>query len=246
MFTRPILMTEEGSSPGGGSPPPVESPAAPQGAPATAAQPDIPALIAQQFADMKNAIFADLRRSGALGKDKPAQASPPVPAPAPADPAAQPGTSGMTAAEVQSLMARERAFTRAIASAGLSPDQEAYVESTFRAVNPPDPHEWASTFIKVMGIGAKQPVPTQAPPTSAAPPPAAPPAPASNFSDKGPAASSAARDPMAILQNDPRKATMDDFRRLVSQHGQAKALRMWSDNVLGFLQTVKVRPDGRR
>jgi hypothetical protein len=97
-----------------------------------------------------------------------------------------------------------------------------------------------------MGIGARQPVPTQAPPTSAAPPPAAPPAPASNFSDKGPAASSAARDPMAILQNDPRKATMDDFRRLVSQHGQAKALRMWSDNVLGFLQTVKVRPDGRR
>lgn len=67
-----------------------------------------------------------------------------------------------------------------------------------------------------------------------------------SFSDKGPAASSAARDPLAIIQNDPRKATMDDFRRLAAEKGQGEAQRLWTDHVMNFLRGVRIRPDRGR
>lgn len=231
-------MNEEGSSPGGGAPPPAEVPAANQGAPAAVpAASEILSAVAQQLADFKNGFFADLRKAGALKSDKPAA---PAPAPVPVE-APQPVATGMTHAEFQAQMARERAITRALASANLAPEQEQFVEQTLRAVNPPDPIEWATNFLKATGLGQK-PTP-QAPAQAPAP---APVPPSQNFSDKGPAASSVARDPLAIIQNDPRKANMDDFRRLAAQHGQQKALQMWTDNTMAFLQTVKVRPDGRR
>jgi hypothetical protein len=239
MYPRPILRNEEGASPGGGAPP-ADSPTAPQGAApldVNAIGSLIKGVVAESFGELRNGLFADLRKAGALKQDKP-----PAPTPAPT-PVEAPAASGMTASDVQTLMARERAFARATASVGLSPEQEALVEQTYRAVNPPDPYEWASTFIKVMGLGK----PPQAP-AAAAPAPAQPTPTVANPTafDKGPAASSAARDPLAILQNDPRKSTMDDYRRLVAQHGEVKAGEIWRNHVMSFLSTVKVRPDGRR
>lgn len=262
MFIRPIPRNEEGASPGGGAPQPAApaSPAANQGA---TAAPSIEELVSkisaavssnvdQKMADFKNAVFADLRRSGALKSDKPSPTAP-APAPTPVEaPAAPSAPGGMTAAEVQTLMARERAFTRAVASASLTDRQLARMEETYRAVNPPDPAEWARGYLEDMGIGkanATPATPTPSDNNKPAQPQAAPvaaSAPGPTFSDKGPAATSSARDPAAILQHRPTEATMDDFRRLSAQHGQLKALQMWTDQAMAYLQTVRVVPESKR
>jgi hypothetical protein len=246
MFQRPIPMNEEGASPGGGaSPAPVESPAATQGAAVPTIDLNaIKGAVAEAFGELRNGLFADLRKTGALDKPKPSPTAPAaasVPVEAPGAPGPAPG---MTAADLHRELARDRAFFRATDSAGLTDEQARFVEETYRAVNPPDPATWATTFLKTMGLGPKSP-PTQASAPVAAPALAANPSQPS-FTDKGPAASSVARDPLAIIQNDPRKANSDDFRRLVAQHGQAKASEMWRKHTMAFLETVKVRPDGRR
>ena len=205
------------------------------------------ATVTQQLADFKNGVFADLRKTGVLKSEKPAP-SPTAPAPAPVPveaPAAPSPVSGMTAAEVQTMMARQRAFDRAVTAAGLSDEQIATVEGVFQAVNPQEPAAWLAGFIKTMGLGkGSAPPPTQPEPPKA--PPAAPAAATPSFSDKGPAATSMSRDPIAILQHNPLQATRDDYARLVAMQGPDKALETWRNHSMAFLQRTRVRPDGRR
>src|SRR5688500_18714004 len=128
-----ILMNVEGGSPGGGAPAGVATPAATpqaQGA-AGAAAPglDVSALVAQ----VKDGIFAELRRSGVFkgGQDpKPNDPSPETPA------AATP--SSVSAQDVDRLVSRARAFERVTAKAQLTDKQAARMEAALRADAPED------------------------------------------------------------------------------------------------------------
>lgn len=247
MFQRPILMNEEGSSPGGGAPTPApESPAANQGAPAAAPSiADIQSAFAAQMADLKNAIFADLRRAGALDNKAKPSAPPTAVAQAPVEaPAASAPANGLTASDLQRELARDRAFLRATASAGLSDEQAAFVEETYRAVNPSDPAAWANTFIKTMGIGHK-PATQQAAPAPAAPV-AAIPNPANNISDRGPATAGDVRDVKTFVQTRPMEMSSTDFERLQLKEGREKALRIVQESVNSHLRSIRLTPDRRR
>jgi hypothetical protein len=246
MFQRPILMNEEGSSPGGGAPTPApESPAANQGAPVAAPSiTDIQSAVAAQLSDFKNGFFADLRKTGVLDKGKPSPTAPaaaPVPIEAPAAPASH---GGMTAADVQTLMARDRAFHRVVATAGLTEEQFAFVEETRNAVNPPDPGAWASTFLKTMGLGHK-PATQQAAPAPAAPAVAIP-NPANNISDRGPATAGDVRDVKTYVQTRPLEMTSSDFERLQLKEGREKALQIVQESVNSHLRSIRLTPDRRR
>lgn len=255
MFKRPILRNEEGASPGGAAPTQTPaSPAASNGA-APAAPTFDPSLIksavTEAFGELRNGLFADLRKAGALKQEKaqPAQA---------AQPQEATGTtsSGLSQADVANLIARERAFSRAIGSVELTEEQSALIDETFRAVNPPDPHAWATGFLKTLGIGKKNATPTQpnqidnnkqapsVPATNAQPAQSA--QPATNISDKGPSASSAARDPEAVIRHRITEATNDDFDRLVAQHGRTKALDMWAAETRAQLRSIKLVPPNRQ
>lgn len=147
----------------------------------------------------------------------------------------------MTAADYQQARARDRAFDRAIATAGLTDGQRDTLESLYVSVNPPDPHAWASDLIAKMGLGksANATATAQQAPAPTVPSPTPP---AQNFSDKGPAASSTSRDPVAVLRHRATEANASDFDRLVTEHGPEKAQRMWNENVRAYLKTVRVKP----
>jgi hypothetical protein len=111
------------------------------------------------------------------------------------------------------------------------------IESLYMSVNPPDPSAWASDLIVKLGLGKSNPTPAVQPV-----PPPPPASPAQNFSDKGPAASSTSRDPVAVLRHRATEANASDYDRLVADHGVEKAQRMWNENTRAFLKTVRVRP----
>jgi hypothetical protein len=240
-------MNEEGASPGGGaSQAPVESPAANQGAPAAVPSvADIQSAVAAQLAEFKNGFFADLRKAGAIDKPKsaPSAAVAQAPVEAPAAP-----TAAQAAPDFEASYARERAFTRVIDKAGLTPEQEAFVEETYRQLKPSDPAAWATTFLKNMGIGAKNaPVPTatqQA--TQVAASPAVPPRPTTNISDRGPATAGDVRDVETFVQTRPLEMTSSDFERLQLKVGREKALQMVQESVNAKLRTIRMTPDRRR
>jgi hypothetical protein len=244
-------MNEEGASPGGGaSPAPAETQTEPQ------AQGDAPVTMSalkslltgfrtEIATEVKNGIHADLRRSGVYDKPKPAPSAAVAQAPveAPAAP-----TAAQAVPDFEASYARERAFTRVIDKAGLTPEQEAFVEETYRQLKPSDPAAWATTFLKNMGIGAKNaPVPTatqQA--TQVAASPAVPPKPTTNISDRGPATAGDVRDVETFVQTRPLEMTSSDFERLQLKVGREKALQMVQESVNAKLRTIRMTPDRRR
>lgn len=114
----------------------------------------------------------------------PAPAAAPAARPAPAaTPAPVPATdSTMTASEVQQLIARDRAFTRVTATAGLTDRQVERMEAALRAENPADVATWSRDYLVDMGLGTRPAPPVVTPPatqpTTATPAPAAQVAPA--------------------------------------------------------------------
>ena len=80
----------------------------------------------------------------------------------------------MSAADVQTLLSRDRAFTRATTSAGLSDRQLARMEAALTADAPADVAAWSAAYIEDLGI-AKTVIQPAAPTTAEAPKPAAAP-----------------------------------------------------------------------
>lgn len=242
MLIRPPLRNEQDGSPGGGSVPAAPAaPAASNGgssaAPSSFPVDAIKAIVAEAVAgitpQIRDGVFAELRRAGQLKTEK---ATPAAPAPTQADAPASPSAPGMTAADYQQARARDRAFDRAIATAGLTDGQRDTLESLYVSVNPPDPHAWASDLIAKMGLGKSAPqqaATVQPNPTTGA-------APAVNFSDKGPAAANVARDPKAILAHRPLEMTSEDLSRLKADVGEVKALEMHRDNVRAHLKSIRL------
>lgn len=245
MLIRPPLRNEQDGSPGGGSVPAAPTPAAPPNGSAPAAaspsiSPEVVHAIASQIApviatQVRDGVFAELRRSGQLKTDKPAPTAPaaaPVPMEAPGAPA--PGY--MTATDYQQARSRDRALDRALSAHGLADGQRDMIESLYMSVNPPDPSAWASDLIVKLGLGKS--APQQA--ASVQPTPTQGAAPAANFSDKGPPAANVARDPKAILAHRPLEITSEDLSRLKADVGEVKALEMHRDNVRAHLKSIRL------
>jgi len=238
-------MNEEDASPGGGASVPVVATEAPAQGAAPSAVVTMDALksvLTEAMTSVRNGIHADLRKAGVYDT-KPSKAA------APADvPSATVAPAAATqSVDVQQLLARESAFVRAVAPAGLTDEQYAVVEETYRAVNPPDPRAWAAGFLKAMGIGK-----TNAPPSTnndqkQAPSAAAVPAAVQRVApDLGSPAPGNQRDEEAIMLNRPLDGNGHDFERMVSKHGKEKALQMWRDGVNSHLRGIKLTPEARR
>jgi hypothetical protein len=226
---------EPAPSGGGGQPSPEQAPA--NGAP----QPSI-TLTADQLDSIvekasakasdgaRNAVFAELRKSGVLGKEK-------DPAPPPAgDPKSPP--PALTADAVERMLERERVFTRVATQHGLDDAQLTRMQKALRSDNPDDVGAWTTSYLADMKL-VKAPDPNN-PGGSAKDPskPAGTTISAPPVSDKGPP-SGAPRD-FASISN-PNDLTDGDIERLVNQHGEEKAEQMIADLASRWLNTVRIK-----
>jgi hypothetical protein len=158
-----ILMTEADASPGGGSPETPPKPNTTDQPPAQAAtltRDDLKAFAKE----MRDGIFADLRKAGAF--EKKTKAPPP---PEPTDSEVQP-SSAPPAPDLMKL----RELDRAIAISGHKVGSAAYkrIEREFTTDAPTNAEEWVKEYFADMGVA-----PPQAPPpptTKGADPPPAP------------------------------------------------------------------------
>lgn len=176
------LREEEGS--GGSSPAPVApTPAAP-GEPAPA--PGAPAEKLLPQSQVSTLIAEAKRETEAKTRARVLQEIEASKAPAP-KPAATKSDGSMSAEDVQNLLARDRAFTRATAAAGLNDRQLTRMEAALKAENPPDVAAWSASYIEDLGLA--KPV---------TPPPAAPAAPQqASEAPKPPTAPSAPTSPVS-------------------------------------------------
>ena len=236
--TKRIFMNEADSSPGNGAPAAPPDPAEPQAQAAPA--PDLSQLVSQivtqvtatveeRLAAQENKIFANLRKAGALGKDKtePTQTASTAPASAPPAPAAT------SADEVRAIIARERAITFAAVENKLTTQQIARITSAIEAEKPDEPAAWVKSFLADMGIArpADQPV-TPAQPvqqTNGSP-----------ISDKGsPAPGGAVAWEREFAEN-PIGMSKAAYALMVAKHGEAKARQMRLDASRDQASRIKV------
>lgn len=219
MQTKRIYMNEADGSPGNGAPVAPPAPAEPQAQ--AAPVPDLSQLVSQIVAQVsttvdekltaqENKIFANLRKSGALGKDKPADDKPaPQPAAAPASP-------GLSPADVKVMIERTRAVDRAVFEHKLTDAQTKRMTAAMEAEAPPDAVAWAKSYLADMGlVRSTEVAPSPAPVPNAAP-----------ISDKGsPAPGGAVAWEREYAEN-PIGMSPAAFALMVAKHGHQKAWQM--------------------
>lgn len=173
-----FLMNEEDGSPGGGAvTPPPAVPAASTGAaqPATITVDALRGAVTDVFAELKNGLFAELRKSGALKTEK----APPAPSPT----EAKQNEQAQPAQDVKAIIRRENAIGRGEAQHGMTPKQVEYMRVALEAANPDDERGWIDSYASDMGFAKATTQSTPTTPTTATlttpttPPPAAPNAP---------------------------------------------------------------------
>lgn len=154
MNLRRILMNAADASPGSGSESTSAAPSEPQasGAPAAPAI-DIAAIVAEASAkaaeQARNAVFADLRRTGQLKEAKPSKATEP-----PASKDAAPAQPDLTR-----LRQLDRALAKTPHMARLSDSQHARLERAFAEESPPDVSAWLADYFGDLGTAAAPAVP---------------------------------------------------------------------------------------
>jgi hypothetical protein len=148
-----IFMSEVDASPGNGAPAASPQPAGPNAAPtAPAPEPTITpdqvkSWISEALGGFKNEFFANARRAGLLKKEEPS------PRPTPAkQPDAAPAPTGLTAADVQRMLERDRVLTRAEIEHKLTPAQAKRMRALLEAERPDDVSGWVSAFMTDMGL----------------------------------------------------------------------------------------------
>lgn len=127
-------------------------PTAPTTAPAHGPALD-PEAIRSIAGEVRNAVFAELRRGGVL---RDANADKPV---AKAPKAEQAGDVEDRIAAIQQDNVRMRAYDKACASLGLDDEQATMLEALYRSANvqPDQAREWLATTAARLKIGARQP-----------------------------------------------------------------------------------------
>lgn len=242
--TKRIYMNEADSSPGNGAPAAPPDPATPPASPA-AAPIDVDALVTrlvgavdERFTTLSNGLFANARKAGLLGKEKPADPAPaPQPPQAPAPPTHVAAT-GISMADVESMLEQERVFTRAATEHKLTDAQVKRMKNALKADKPEDISAWTTTFLADMGLVKSSP-----PPAAPAALPATTPAPAKpNISDRGTAAPSDLRDSEGVLNSRPLEMNGHDVESLLLKHGEHKGYQMFQEHVLRALGKVRIKP----
>jgi hypothetical protein len=156
MQTKRIYMTEADASPGNGAPaaPPVpaEPPAAPAApAPVGVTVDQVKNLMTEMLAGFKNATFAELRKAGALGKDK-SSAESTNPSPSVSPTAAAPAPSGLTEAVLEARLEQERVITRVQVENKLTDAQVKRMKTALKVEQPEDAASWASAYLTDLGL----------------------------------------------------------------------------------------------
>lgn len=195
MFQRHQLQQEADASNGGGAAP------APTTAQGSVLDGD---TLRALTGEIRNAVFAELRRSGALREPSEKTA----PKPTRAEPA---GDVEERLAALQADSVRMRAYDRACASLGLDDDQAAMLEGMYRSANvgPEQAREWLVTTATKLKLTGR---------TTVNPPQSTPPAsPSRSVSDAGaPSAPLAATEDTSALVMSPA-----DRAAYIKQHGMA-------------------------
>ena len=171
-----ILQNEEGASPGGGAPQtPAPAVVPTQGAATPASIPidQVKAVVGEMLGEFRNGFFADLRKSGALGKEKPATEAPTTTAPI--------APVGVSMADVQALLAKESVATTLAVKNGLTSTQAAHMKSALANVSADQYEAAGTTWLTELGLvkATAPPAPATTAATAAptTPPAAAPSAP---------------------------------------------------------------------
>lgn len=154
-------MNEEDGSPGGGAVPPAQpaptaAPTAPESPPLTAES--VATLVASaidaKLNGFENKLFANARKAGLLKKDEPAT---------PAPTAAAPASTGLSAADVESMLERERVITRVATEHKLTDAQVKRMKGALSAEKPEDVTGWVQSFVTDMGFVRPTETPANAP-----------------------------------------------------------------------------------
>jgi hypothetical protein len=238
-----IFMNEaDGGSGNGASVPTPPAPAAPTAAPTAPEQPapsivdQVASLIDTKLKAFENGFFANARRAGVLGKDKPSEPTPP-PSPTPSAPSAQ---AGVTMADVDARLELERVIASREGRHGLSEAQTRRLRAALSGVARDALASEADSYLSDLGlVKANTPPPQPTVPTTPAP---AAPAPAKpNLSDRGTAAPTDTRDSEGVLNSRPLEMTGHDVDALILKHGHEKGLQMYQERVLSALRGVRIK-----
>jgi hypothetical protein len=156
-----IFMQQEDGAPTGAPPPPAPAPTDP---PAPGASPavDVTAIAAAVAQQVKDGVFAELRRTGVLGKEK---APKPVSEPPPSS------TTTPPPPDIGKLRMLDRAIARSPHAARLNDAAYTRLERAFIEETPADAASWLTDYFEGMGVSA---TPTPAAPAAPAATPTAP------------------------------------------------------------------------
>lgn len=226
MKLNPILRNEEGASPGGGAAPAQSPPAAQQGAQTAAPAIPVDAIkgvvseaIAAVLPELRNGIFADLRRDGAFKKEKPVE-HPSTPTPQQAPGAAAP-SAGLSVADVEAMLERERVIASRAAKHDLNDNVVRRMKSALAGVEASRFAVEADSFLADMGLVKAQPQPAAA--AQAAQPQPSNPQPRS---DKGAPAPGGVLDWEREYQENPMGMSVAARRAMDAKYGADKARAM--------------------
>jgi hypothetical protein len=240
-----ILRNEQDGSPGGGSSPAAPAaPAAPPsggngGAPPPPFDPgSIKSAVVEAFGELRNGLFADLRKAGALKPDKQNEATQ-QPAPSSASPA--PAANGVSLDDVKRLLGVKDAAAMLRYERGASPAQIRHFEQMCEFTRPDDPATFAKSWADDLGISKAAPAtaqPAQAPaiPTAPAQPP---------ISDKGSPAPGGVLDWEREYAENPIGMSPAARQRMDAKYGAEKARKMRLEAAQRQAEQIRVtRPQG--
>lgn len=245
MKLKPILRNEEGASPGGGAAPAQPQPAAQQGA--QQAAPAIPVdvikgvvteALTAALPELRNGIFADLRRDGAFRKDKPVEhPTNPTPQHAPGAPAP---AAGLSVADVEAMLERERVIASRAAKHDLNDNVVRRMKSALNGVEASRFAAEADSFLSDLGL-VKAPTQQPAAPASAQPQPSNP----QPLSDKGAPVPGGVLDWEREFQENPIGMSAAARRAMDAKHGADKGRAMRLEAARQRAGDIRVlRPQG--
>lgn len=146
---------------------PAASPGQPQVA-QTITPEQFAAAVAAAEQKGKDSAFAEARRWAQAER---AKVTTPAPKPEPTQQTSSQPAAGMTAAEVEAIVARRTEFVREATRAGLNPSQEAILNTLFGVEKPEVVSEWVAEKAKAFGVAQQQAMAQAAPPGNSVPPP---------------------------------------------------------------------------